>query len=188
MPVTELDPTVALVVIDLQNGIVALPTAQPIAEVIARAARLATAFRERDRPVILVNVAGAPTVRTEHPRVQHVFSLDWTDLIPELNRQPQDHVVTKHTPGAFTDTGLAAHLGALGVTHIVIGGVSTSNGVEVTARQAHELGLNITFAIDAMADRDAAAHAYCATRIFPRLGETGTTADIIDLLERSARP
>ena len=114
------------------------------------------------------------------------FPAGWTDLIPELNQQPQDHVVTKHTPGAFTNTGLEAHLTALGVTQVVIVGVATSNGVEVTARQAYELGFNVALATDAMTDLHADAHAYSITRIFPRIGETGTTQEIIDLLERSA--
>jgi nicotinamidase-related amidase len=102
-----------------------------------------------------------------------------------LNRQPQDHLVTKHTPGAFTNTGLEAHLKALGVTQVVVAGVATSNGVEVTARQAYELGFNVTFPTDAMTDLQADAHAYSITRVFPRIGETGATQEIIDLLQRS---
>ncbi|MDR3475980.1 MAG: isochorismatase family protein, partial [Devosia sp.] len=73
------------------------------------------------------------------------------------------------------------------VTQVVIVGVATSNGVEVTARQAYELGFNVTLAIDAMTDLQADAHAYSVTRVFPRIGETGATQDIIHLLEKSAR-
>jgi nicotinamidase-related amidase len=137
-------------------------------------------------PVVLVNVAGLAPGRTEQPRVQLEFPAGWTDLIPELNRQPQDHLVTKLTPGAFTNTGLETFLKALGVTQVVIVGVSTSNGVEVTARQAYEFGFNVTFATDAMTDRQADAHAYSTARIFPRIGETGATREIIDLLARRA--
>ena len=92
--------------------------------------------------------------------------------------------VVMHTPGAFANTGLDAHLRALEVTQVVIVGVATSNGVEVTARQAYELGFNVSLATDAMADLQADAHAYSVTRVFPRIGETGTTQDIIDLLEK----
>ncbi len=186
MPVTALDPRTALIVIDLQTGIVALPMAHPVAGVVQHVVTLADAFRARGLPVVLVNVAGAPAVRTERPRGNHAFPEGWTDLIPALNQQPQDHAVTKVTPGAFTKTGLAAHLRALGVTQIVITGIATSNGVEVTARQAHELGLNIAFPIDAMTDADADAHAHSVARVFPRIGETGTSGEIIALLERSA--
>ncbi|HVJ54002.1 MAG TPA: cysteine hydrolase [Aliidongia sp.] len=185
MPVTALDPKPALIVIDLQKGIVALPAVHPIEGVIKRVRALADAFRERGLPVVLVNVSGAPSVRTEQLRGNRAFPEGWTDLIPELNRQPQDHAVTKVTPGAFTKTDLEAYLQALGVTQIVIAGVATSNGVEVTARQAYELGLNIAFPIDAMTDLNADAHTYSITRVFPRIGETGTTDEIIALLKRS---
>ncbi len=186
MTVTALDPKTALIVVDLQKGIVSRPIAQPMDDVVKHAGALAAAFRGQDLPVVLVNVAGGAPGRTEQPRVHRDFSPGWTDLIPELNRQPQDHVVTKHTPGAFTNTGLEAHLKALEVTQVVIVGVATSNGVEVTARQAYELGFNVTLATDAMTDPRADAHAWSLTRVFPRIGETGTTQEIIALLERNA--
>jgi len=185
MTVTTLDAKTALIVVDLQKGIVSLSAAYPMDGVVKRAAALAEAFRAHSLPVVLVNVAGGAPGRTEQPRGHRELPPGWTDLIPELNRQPQDHLVTKHTPGAFTNTGLEAHLKALGVTQVVVAGVATSNGVEVTARQAYELGFNVTFPTDAMTDLQADAHAYSITRVFPRIGETGATQEIIDLLQRS---
>ena len=186
MTVTTLDPKTALIVVDLQKGIVSLPTVHPVDAVVKQVGTLTEAFRGHGLPVVLVNVAGGAPGRTEQPRGHRDFSAGWTDLIPELNRQPQDHVVTKHTPGAFTNTGLEAHLKALAVTQVVIVGVATSNGVEVTARQAYELGFNVTLATDAMTDLDADAHTYSITRVFPRIGETGTTQEIINLMKKSA--
>lgn len=183
MPVTTLDPKTALIVIDLQNGIVALPAAHPIGEVVKRAAALADAFRRRGLPVVLVNVAGTPSGRTEQPRRSAAPPADWVELVPELGRQPSDHLVTKRTWGAFTGTGLEEQLRGLGVTQVVVVGVATSIGVESTARQAHERGFNVTVAVDAMTDMSADAHHHSATRIFPRLGETGTTEAIIAQLE-----
>lgn len=184
MTVTTLDPKTALIVIDLQKGIVARPAAHPIDDVVTHCVALTEAFRGRGLPVVLVNVAGGARGRTEQPRAPMDLPAGWTDLIPQLNRQPRDHVVTKHTPGAFTNTGLEAHLRALGVTQVVIVGVATSNGVEVTARQAFELGFNVTLATDAMTDLRADAHAWSVTQVFPRIGETGMTREIIDLLEK----
>ena len=186
MTVTTLDPKTALIVVDLQKGIVSLSAVHPMDGVVKHVGALLEAFRGHGLPVVLVNVAGGAPGRTEQPRGQRELPPGWTDLVPELNRQPQDHVVTKHTPGAFTNTGLEAHLRALGVTQVVIVGVATSNGVEVTARQAYELGFNVTLATDAMTDAQADAHAYSITRIFPKISETGTTQEIIDLLKRSA--
>jgi nicotinamidase-related amidase len=94
--------------------------------------------------------------------------------------------VTKHTRGAFTKTDLEARLRALGVTQVAVVGVATASGVEITAHQAYELGFNVTLATDAMTDPRPDAHAYSLAHVFPRIGETGTTREIIDLLERSA--
>lgn len=182
MPVTTLDPKTALIVVDLQQGVIGLPFIHPIAQVINRTRSLLEAFRRNALPVVLVNVAGRAPGRTEQlPRLQ-APAAGWTELIPELDRQPTDILVTKQTWGAFANTDLEARLKQKGVTQVVITGVATGTGVESTARQAYELGFNVTLAIDAMTDARPEAHAYSLTHVFPRLGETGTTQQIIDLL------
>ena len=64
-------------------------------------------------------------------------------------------------------------------------GIATSIGVESTARAAHEHGYHVTLATDAMRDLDAVSHAHSIERIFPRLGETGTSAEILELLAKT---
>ncbi|MCQ9156848.1 isochorismatase family protein [Acidomonas methanolica] len=182
MPVTQLDPKTALIVVDLQKIVAAMPTAHPFAEVVKNAGRMAGAFRQRDLPVVLVNVVGTAPGRTEQNHSGGGLPPDWSELLPELNQQPQDHLVSKKTWGAFTDTGLGDYLRSASVTHVVVCGVATSVGVESTARQAHELGFNVTLAVDAMTDLSVEAHANSVERIFPKLGESGTTQDIVDLL------
>ena len=182
MAATTLDPKTALIIIDLQRGIVNYPTVHPLAEVVQQAGALAEAFRRRGLPVVLVNVDGRPPGRTEQARNPGTLPADWTELLPELNRQPEDWTVTKRTAGAFTRTGLEERLRAAGVTQVVVAGVSTSQGVESTARQAHELGFNVTVAVDAMTDTNPETHLNSCTRIFPRIGETGTTREIVNLL------
>jgi nicotinamidase-related amidase len=182
MPLTKLDATAALVVIDLQKGIVGLPTVHPAAEIVARAARLARAFRERDLPVVLVNVSGPAPGRTDAGRPNFTFPPDWTDLAPELEQQPGDHLVTKQRWGAFLGTDLDDYLRGRGATQIVLTGVATSIGVESTARSAYDLGYNVALVVDAMTDRDADAHRHSIEMIFPRLGETGATEDVLKLL------
>jgi nicotinamidase-related amidase len=185
MAITTLDPKTALIVIDLQKGIVGMSAAHPGTDVVKRAAALAEAFRRHRLPVVLVNVDSLAPGRTEQqaPNLA-AFPADWTELVPELNRQPEDHTATKRTWGAFTNTGLNEHLKSLGVTQVVIAGIATSAGVESTARQAHELGYHVTLAVDAMTDRSTEAHTNSITRIFPRLGETGTTKEITALLDK----
>ncbi len=184
MAVTTLDPNTALVIIDLQKGVMGLPTAHPSTAVAKNAGDLADAFRRRGLPVVLVNVDGGASGRIEAARSLGQLPPDWTALISELNQTPQDHLVTKRTWGAFTGTDLEAYLKSLGVTQVVIAGIATSAGVESTARHAYELGFNVTLATDAMTDRSREVHENSVTRIFPRIGETGTTEEIVALVEK----
>src|ERR1019366_2959597 len=118
MAITTLDSKTALIIIDLQKGIVSLPTAHLTDGVIKNARALADAFRSHGLPVVLVNVdAGAPG-RTEQPRRMTDMPEGWSDLIPELDQQPSDHTVTKRTWGAFTGTGLDDKLKKLGATQV----------------------------------------------------------------------
>jgi nicotinamidase-related amidase len=184
MSVTTLDPKTALIVVDLQNGIVSYPTAQPIAEVVKQASLLLDAFRRRKLPVVLVNVDGGAPGRAEKSHVSREFPPGWTDFVPELKQEPSDHVVTKRTWGAFTNTDLAEYLKKNAVTQVVVVGVATSAGVESTARSAHELGFNVTLAVDAVTDISEDAHYNSVTRIFPKMSETGTAAEIVALLDQ----
>jgi nicotinamidase-related amidase len=160
MPLTTLDPKTAVIVVDLQKGIINSPFVHPIAAVIERNRVLLDAFRQHDLPVVLVNVDGGAPGRTEQPRRYSTLPEGFSDLIPELDRQSSDIVVTKRTWGAFASTDLEAQLKANGVTQVVVTGVATGTGVEATARQAYEQGFNVTLALDAMTDMRPEAHEY----------------------------
>jgi nicotinamidase-related amidase len=185
MTLSTLDAQPALVVIDLQKGITAIPGIPSIADTVQRSAALAAAFRRHGLPVILVNVTGGPPGRTDVSRPAFNRPPDWTDIIEELDQQPDDLLVTKQTWGAFHGTPLDTLLRDRGVTQIVLTGVATSAGVESTARSAHEHGYHVVLATDAMTDRDDAAHEHSIQRIFPRLGETATTDDVLAMLART---
>jgi nicotinamidase-related amidase len=184
MPLTKLDPIPALVVIDLQKGIVGMPTVHPIGEIVTRTAQLARAFRQRGLPVVLVNVTGMAPGRTDAGMPKFAFPPDWTELVPELNQQPNDHLITKQRWGAFIGTSLHDDLRQRGVTQIVLTGVATSIGVESTARSAYDHGYNVALVVDAMTDRDADSHRHAIEKIFPRLGETVKADDLLKLLEK----
>ena len=177
-----LDPRTALVVVDLQKGVVSLPTAHPVDGVVKNAGVLADAFREKGLPVVLVTAAGVAPGRVEVRFARREMGADWADLVPELHRVEGDHLVVKRTWGAFTGTGLDGFLRGEGVTQVVVCGIATTMGVESTARAAQECGYNVTLAVDAMTDVSVEAHENSVERIFPRLGETGSTAEILALL------
>jgi nicotinamidase-related amidase len=185
MPLTQLDTNAALVVIDLQKGIVSVPTAHPAVEIVGRAAQLAAAFRQRGLPVVLVNVASRAPGRTDAGAPKFSIPPDWTELVPELDRQPSDYTVTKQRVGAFIGTSLDETLRQRGVTQIFLAGVATSVGVEATARSAYDHGYNVVLVVDAMTDRDADSHRHSVEKVFPRLGETTTTNYVLKSLNES---
>ena len=185
MPLTIFDPNTALVVIDLQKGIANGHFIHPIGKIIDRTRALIDVFRAKKLPVVLVNVAGRAPGRTEQgPRRSISFSGGWTDLLPQLDQQPSDIVVTMRSWGAFATTDLEGQLRARGVTQVIVTGVAASGGVEATARQAYEQGFNVSLGLDAMTDIHEVAHEYSIKNVFPRVGETGSTKEVISLLER----
>lgn len=188
----ELDAAPALVVIDLQQAILGRPTAHPANDIADRSGRLAAAFRTKGLPVVLVNVTGGAPGRTEAsrgttPEQKAAMAAMLADpaasaIVPHLDPQPSDIRVTKRTWGAFHGTDLDAQLRARSVTQVVLTGISTSAGVESTARAAHEHGYNVLFVTDAMTDSNPAAHDNSLAHVFPRLGELATTDEVVAAL------
>lgn len=183
MPFTTIDDRTALIVIDLQKGIAALPPQDVARSAIANAVRLIETFRTKGRPVALVNViAGAPG-RTDKKPAGGDRPADWSELLPELGSAPDDIHISKKTWGAFAGTDLDRRLRDLGVTGVVVCGIATSRGVESTARFAHELGYNVALPVDAMADANPEAHRRSVELTFPWIAETGTTEELIALIK-----
>ncbi|MEV5608820.1 isochorismatase family protein [Streptomyces sp. NPDC052225] len=185
-----LDERPALVLIDLQNGILGLPTVHPATDVLKNAARLADAFRAQGLPVVRVKVAWSPdggdlpAGRSAAPGLTQAPPPEFSAFPDELGPLGDDIVITKRHWGAFTGTELDLQLRRRGVTQIVLGGISTSIGVESTARSAFELSYHLLVVEDATTDTDAASHAHTFGKIFPRIAELGTTEDVLELLAR----
>jgi len=186
-----LDPrTTALVLVDLQRGIVGRQTdPYAAADVVARARRLATRFREVGGAVVLVRVAYSPdgrdrlTQRIDAPPMSAAVGPEFSELVPELGQAPGDVVVTKRQWGAFYGTELELQLRRRGVRTLVLGGIATNFGVESTARDAFERGYELVFVEDAMSALAADAHQFAVKTIFPRLGRVRSTDDVIAALK-----
>jgi nicotinamidase-related amidase len=145
MPVTTLDPKTALVVIDIQKGIVQMPAVHPTAGVVQNVVRLVDAFRAKSLPVVLVHVGwsadfgDALKTRTQAPPPAARPSGNWFEFVDELHADPKrDIIIHKRQWGAFYGTDLDLQLRRRDVTNIVLAGVATSIGVESTARDAWE--------------------------------------------------
>ena len=179
MPLTAIDSFAALIVIDLQKGLVATHVVHPIDGIIERSAQLTRAFRERGLPVVLVNVAGGAPGRTDVARPRMSIPPDFIELVPQIGQHPGDILITKHRVGAFLGTSLDETLRQRGVTQVFLTGIATSNGVEATARSAYDLGYNLVLVTDAITDRDPEAHRYSTEKVFPRISEMDTTDNVL---------
>jgi len=180
--------TTALVVIDLQAGILARATApHSSAEVLDRSAKLCARFRAAGAQVVLVRVSfaadGADMLSQPNdeptPRVR---AAGWDVLSPAVGSAERDIHITKRQWGAFYGTDLDLQLRRRGITTLVMCGISTNFGVESTARDAWERNYAIVFAEDAMASFDAAAHTFAVKSIFPRLGRVRSTDEVLAAL------
>ena len=178
----------ALILIDLQKGIVARQFAPYSGEaVLAKGKELARRFRVAKAPVVLVNVAFAPDFSDalKAPVDQPMqappggFPEDWSELADGL-AEASDLKVTKRQWGAFYGTDLDLQLRRRGVTTVVIGGIATNMGVESTARAAHEHDYAVVLAEDAATTFSAEMHAFAFEHIFPHLGRVAK-ADEIEL-------
>ena len=183
MPVSTLDERAALIAIDFQSATMGIPSVDPIGPVAQNAALLAGKFRALGLPVILVNVAGVPTGRTQEPGHTGPLPEEWTILASELGADESDHLITKHAWDAFSGTSLNEVLEKAGTTQVFLAGITTSRGVESTARTAHSLGYHVALVTDAMTDMSLESQQNSFERIFPVLGETGTTAEVVALLD-----
>jgi nicotinamidase-related amidase len=176
----------ALVLIDLQRGIVGIPAAPHSGkQVVENAVRLAERFRRAKATVVLVHVAFSPDGKDVlHPQIDQPTQWpkmpdDWAELVPELGPQPNDIIITKRQWGAFYGTELDLQLRRRGVNKIVLGGISTNIGVESTARAAFELGYHQVFPEDAMAAMSEEDHWASIRKIFPRIGQVRSTDEIL---------
>jgi nicotinamidase-related amidase len=141
----------ALLLIDLQREYFAEGGPLRIPEgpmVLARLRHLLEDYREAHMPIVHIRheeAPGAPVFAAGGPLVE---------TMPAVAPRHIEPVVTKHSPGAFTDTELSAVLTQLAARTVVIAGFMTHMCCDTTARQAQERGMNVIFLTDGTATRD----------------------------------
>jgi nicotinamidase-related amidase len=173
----------ALVLIDLQKGVLAMPVAPHSAAVIyERSMQLAQRFRAAGSPVVSVRVsfsadlADAPLQLVDQPTNFAALPPGWDDLPEPL--QPSDLLITKRHWGAFYGTELDLQLRRRGVRCIVLGGIAKNQGVESTARSAAEHGYELVILEDLCSGLNAEMHEFSFKHILPRLARIATTEAI----------
>ncbi len=136
----HLDPRkTALVLIDVQNGTLAMPL-QPYdrAALIANTARLGQTFAEAGALIATVRIAFSPDggdrlsqpVDTPMSLPSGGFPTEWSELAPEIAALPAAVRIIKRQWSAFHGTELDLQLRRRGIETVVIGGIATNFGVE----------------------------------------------------------
>lgn len=183
----SLDPkSTALVLIDLQRGIVARDTKPyTAAQVVEHASRLTKRFREVGALVVLVHVAFAGDFAdrlnppADSPTPATPLPPEWSEIVPDLGSDSRDVIITKRNWGAFYGTALDQQLRRRHIGTIVLGGIATNMGVESTARDAYERGYEQVFVEDACSTFSEEMHAFTFKNIFPRIGRVRWTEEVL---------
>lgn len=175
----------ALVLIDLQKGVLAMPVApHAAAAVYERSMLLAQRFRSAGALVVQVRVSFssdlADTLRPPVDQPTNYASLPpgW-DQFPD-SPPPSDLIITKRHWGAFYGTELDLQLRRRAIGCIVLGGIATNIGVESTARSAAEHGYELVVPEDLCSGMSAEVHAFSFKHILPRLARI-TSSEAISL-------
>jgi nicotinamidase-related amidase len=176
----------ALVLVDLQHGIAAMPLAPRSGEeVVANAKKLAERFRAAGAPVFLVHVGWAadgadrPSQKVDKPFQLPPGGLppSWMDFAEGLE-QPGDIPIHKRQWGAFTGTPLDLHLRRRGIDTLVVAGIATNFGVESTMRHGWELGYHLILAEDATTSRSAELHEFALANILPQIARVRSCEEL----------
>lgn len=183
----------AIIVIDLQSGIVGMQTA-PVSpgDVVKRTVRLLTMARAVGAVRVLVHVGSEADAKdrlqpkADVPTTRGPFPHDFSDLVSAVGPEEGDLVVFKRQWGAFYGTDLDLQLRRRGITTLILCGISTEFGVESTARAAYERGYHLVFVSDAMAGRTLESHENAILRIFPRIGHVRDTETVAAALAAEA--
>ncbi|WP_394883381.1 isochorismatase family protein [Clostridium baratii] len=173
----------ALVIIDLQEGIVKMSNGE---EIVNKAKKLVDKFRENDGFIAFVHVDfhdGKDMLNPDTDKEDNKVSIpskSWANFCKELDVRNDDYTVKKRQWGAFFGTDLDLELRRRGIDTIVLCGISTNIGVESTARQAYERGYNQIFIEDAMKAGSQEAHDATIKYIFSRIGKIRSTEEFLE--------
>ena len=138
-------PNTALIVIDVQNGVVGGPHERDA--VVANVGSLVDRARQEQVPVVWV----------QHSDEQLAKGSDDWRIVPELTPDDAEPLVEKHYGDSFEDTTLETVLSGLGVGRLVVVGAQTDECVRSTLHGAFVRGYDATLVSDAHTTEDLSA-------------------------------
>lgn len=166
----------ALLVMDVQQGILArVPDQAPA--FLARLAQAIATARAENAHVIYVCLNFRPGYPEVSPNNAAFSSIAQSgaftgplgaDIPPEVAPQPGDLVIAKHRVSAFSGNDLLMILRSRGVTKLACCGIATSGIVLSTVRQAMDLDFQLVVVRDCCVDADDEVHRVLCDKVFAR--------------------
>jgi nicotinamidase-related amidase len=144
-------PRTALIEVDFQHWIIELAHDR---EVVARAARTRSELRRSGVRVVCTRYL---SLDANDPRRSDPGGFA-ASFHPDLAPAPGDLVLSKHERDIFANPDLAANLRLLGITDLVVTGITTDHGVALAARSARALGYRTTVVAAACAGTSVSEH------------------------------
>ncbi len=183
--------TTALIVVDLQNGILN-PEPVPFGkeQIVTRSVSLGKAFAAAAMPIVLTTTdfapsyADAPKGAADTPWAlpKEGLPAGFATLVPEVDALPAAVRIVKRQMSAFFGAELDLQLRRRGCDTVVICGVATNLGIEATARAAFDLNYNVVIAADACGSVAPGLHEFAVDKILPRISRIRETVEIIQAL------
>lgn len=164
----------------LQN----LPNPNPVVE---KAGEAIAKARNNNIPVLYVTLAlrsGFPEVHPNNKgfqafkqRMAQTPMDTFTQIHPALAPKENEMQIHKKRVSAFTGSELEVVLRTLGITQLVLSGVSTSGVVLSTLREAADKDYAVTVLADACTDGDEEVHRVLTAKVFPRQATVVSVAE-----------
>jgi nicotinamidase-related amidase len=198
--------TTALVISECQNGMTnpEMATNKPLVEQVAsrnmikNIADLAAALRPLGVPVFHVTVAAASDYRgwnancllagvfMKRPLVEGHPSVE---IHPDLTPHPDDFVVERRRGlTSFHGTELEYLLRNLGVTTVLMTGVSTNVAVMGSSLEAVNRGFRVVVPEDCISGATEETHRFLVENIYPLLTTVTSSAEVVAELTAAAQP
>jgi nicotinamidase-related amidase len=150
-------------------------------------AKLVEAFRANGRPVVYVVLGSsmpgcadlAPQLREVEDLIGNYVGSKEFEILEELQPREGEPVVRKLSASAFTSSNLDTVLRNLGAEQIVVGGLSTSHCVDLTARDAADHGYEVVIVEDAVTDDRPELHEMTLTVFRTLFGRVASADEVL---------
>ena len=176
-------PKTALLVCDLQNGIVQM-MGDANKHVLTNTQKAIETARKHNIPVIYIKVKfreGCPEVSPNNKMFSMISKMgnmvtdeNMTEVHESIKPKKEDIVVVKKRVSSFAGSDLEVILRSKGLTSLVLCGLSTSGVILSTVREAADKDFKLVVLSDCCADTDDEVHNVLVKKVFARQADVFT--------------